>query len=145
MSEVTGYRCTNCGKMLPISNAQRGIVTCECCGSQYKIKDSYLEPMRIITSHLNYTTVEGRVVIPDYILREVGDRTSFMEMTLQNMAKNLSEKLVPLMRLETCYDPMEMAWNLYGSLRVAIPPVSPQDSLRSANLVESDAVDAIKF
>ena len=144
MSEVTGYRCSNCGKMLPISTASKGIVTCDCCGSQYKIKDSYLEPMRIITSHINFTTVEGRVVIPDYILRDVGDRTSFMEMTLQNMAKNLAEKLVPLMKLETNYDARRMEWNLYGSLQVGVPSVDPYSSLCYADIVKSDSVGAIR-
>ena len=144
MSEVTGYRCSNCGKMLPINTARNNIVTCECCGSQYRIKDSYLEPMRIITSHLNFTTVEGRVIIPDYILREVGDRPSFMEITLENMAKNLAEKLVPLMKLETNYDIRRMEWNLYGSLQVAVPSEDPHSSMCYAEMVNPNVVNAIR-
>ena len=143
MSKPVGYRCNNCGNMLPISRS--GVLKCQFCGSEYKVKEDYsVTPVIVRQQLFDYETLEGRTVIPDWLLRDANNKEKLFETTLSQMARNMSEKLLPLMQLSYNYDPEYMQYNLYGRIRVAIPRVDPNDILQEAFHVDASAVFARK-
>ena len=134
-----GYRCANCGNMLPASRT--GIIKCECCGSEYRIEDG-MEPLRIERIPFQAVTLGCEAIIPREILLE--NPNAAFEITLNRMARNLAEKLVPVMDLTVRVDPLRADYLLQARLRAAIPPVHPKDVLREAVKVDAEGVDAKK-
>ena len=135
-----GYRCANCGNMLSISEAKKGILRCNCCGSEYKAENDEIMPLKIERIPYRCHTIGGKVEIPREYLFE--NPESILELSLHEMARKMADKLVPLMSLEVGYDPMRMEHILYGSVKVAIPDVSPAEVLRTALSVNPGIVKA---
>lgn len=135
-----GYRCANCGNMLSISEAKKGILRCDCCGSEYKAENDVITPLRIESIPYKYHTIGSRVEIPREYLFKNPER--IFELSLHEMARNMADKLVPLMSLETSYDPMKMEHILYGKIKVAIPDTPPEEVLRTAVPVKPSIVNA---
>ena len=132
-----GYRCANCGNMLSISEANKGILRCDCCGSEYRINDE-ITPLMIESIPYKYRTIGSRVEIPREYLFENSER--IFELSLHEMARNMADKLVPLMSLEVSYDPMKMEHILYGNIKVAVPDTPPEKVLRNAVTVNPGIV-----
>lgn len=135
-----GYRCANCGNMLSISAAYKGILKCACCGSEYKAENDVITPLRIESIPYKYRTIGSKVEIPREYLFENPER--IFELSLHEMARSMADKLVPLMSLETSYDPMKMEHILYGNIKVAIPDTPPEKVLKNAVQVKSGIVKA---
>lgn len=135
-----GYRCANCGNMLSISAAKKGILRCDYCGSEYKAENDEITPLRIERIPYKYRTIGSRVEIPREYLFENPER--IFELSLHEMARNMADKLVPLMSLELSYDPMKMEHMLYGNLKVAVPDTPPEEVLRAAVQVRPGIVKA---
>jgi len=135
-----GYRCANCGNMLSISEAKEGILRCECCGSEYKAENDVITPLRIESIPCKCHTIGSRVEIPREYLFKNPER--ILELSLHEMARNMADKLVPLMSLEASCDPMKMEYILYGKIKVAIPDTPPEEVLRAAVTVNPGIVKA---
>lgn len=137
-----GYRCANCGNMLSISAANKGILRCDCCGSEYKAENDEITPLRIESIPYKCHTIGSRVEIPREYLFE--NPESIFELSLHKMARSMADKLVPLLSLEVSYDPMKMEHILYGKIEVAIPDTPPDEVLRNAIQVNAKTVNARK-
>ena len=135
-----GYRCANCGNMLSISATKKGILRCDCCGSEYKAENDEITPLRIERIPYKYHTIGSRVEIPREYLFKNPER--ILELSLHEMARNMADKLVPLMSLEVSYDLMKMEQILYGNIKVAIPDTPPEEVLRTAIPVNPKIVKA---
>ena len=140
----TGYRCANCGKMLPASRV--GIVKCECCGSEYRIEDNYtLRPLKVEQLPFNVQILRGQTEIPREFLQY--DPQGVFESSLHRMAEQMAEKLMPLMQLDLQYDPMRMHYIIGSQIRVAYPSTPPQatyEKLERAIRVDAHTVEAKK-
>ena len=136
MSNPKGYRCANCGNMLPIS--RDGIMTCPSCGSQYKEEDGMLAPVRVEHIPFESTTIAGRIVIDPYLF--YNNPEAAFEVSLKRMAQMMAEKIMPLVELETHYDIATLRHELYGRLRVAIPNRHPEEVIHEAIVESPDIV-----
>lgn len=117
MSEITGYRCPNCGNMVPISRGS--VLTCAYCGSQFeKERDSYY-----------HTTFEGDDIIigtriTGWEMDEIkkGDRgEEFLEYKLKEMAHKLAEALLPRIAIDVSEAPLTGDVLIRGKVRIGRP------------------------
>lgn len=138
MNTPKGYRCANCGNMLPISRS--GIMKCECCGSEYKVEDDQVIPFRVEHIQFRTETIGASYVIPEEMLKY--NPEAAFEVTLEKMAHGMAEKIAPLMDIRVGYDPMYFTYKLDAKLRVAIPSQPPSEVLQKAISVNADMVNA---
>ena len=96
-------------------------LTCESCGMQYRIKEEFgeLSLVRIVKSEVKFTTYCGCVAIPAYYV--IDDPKSAMEMSIMQMAEQLSIKIAPLIEVQQMFDPPRDQFRVYGRIRVADP------------------------
>lgn len=122
MDELTGYRCPNCGQMLPISRS--GIFTCEFCGSQYEKENSWLRPLTVQVCTARLQKLVAKEYIPDHVVKELDAancKGDYSEMVLKRMAHQLGESLIPFMKIRTYKDIKTMTTIIGAEVRVAEP------------------------
>lgn len=113
MSELKPYICTGCG-----GHIDRETLVCRSCGTAYRLDDDMI-PVRLVTSNLEFVTLGGMAILPKEYL--VCEPDKAMEYTLHEMAKNMAEKILPLIEFQTEYDIAHNEYKTYGRLRVAKP------------------------
>ena len=138
MSDLKGYRCPNCGQMLPISRS--GIYTCEYCGSQYKAEDEYgvLKIERLPFKSIQLT-LQKRIAL-EYLIDRPQEILAY---SLEEMAKEMAEKLLPYMEYDIAQDPQYMDCRMRGRIRIAIPERNPIEAIQAMSekvLVEEVAI-----
>lgn len=113
MSELKPLICTGCG-----GHIDRQTLTCKSCGTAYRLDDNFM-PVRIELKRGDVVTLCNEVHIPrEYV---IGNKDVAMEMTLKEMAKNMAEKILPLIEYETEYDMRRNMYVTHGRLRVVDP------------------------
>lgn len=123
--EPRGYRCPNCSAMLPISKTYRGICTCECCGSEYRIKNEYeIEPLKVEVCRVDLVPIAASQIIDDNVLYEAeqcGEKEKFIEYNLKSLSKQLAEQIIPFMEVYAEKDPRYMHTTIHSGIRIAKP------------------------
>lgn len=116
---LKGYRCGNCGAMLPLSRSRQGLVICTCCGSEYMIEGN--NPIPYTVHHIPYKTdtLGCKVYIPREEL--MYDKAFAVEHALQHMVTEISKGIVPFMDVDYIFDPDPMLYKLQGSVRICHP------------------------
>ena len=115
MSELKPYICKGCG-----GHIDRETLVCKSCGTAYRLDDDMI-PVKLVTSNLEFVTIGGMAVMPKEYL--VGDTDKAMEYTLREMARNMAEKILPLIEFQTDYDIAHNEYRTYGRIRVARPTI----------------------
>lgn len=133
-----GYRCANCGNMLPIS--WNGVMKCPSCGSQYKEEGGMLSLVRVEKIPFESTTIAGRVIIDPYLFYKKPEAA--FELSLKRMASNMAEQIMPLMEVETYYDHARAEYEIRGRIRVAVPSRRPEEVIQQAIVERPDIVCA---
>ena len=116
---LKGYRCGNCGAMLPLSRSRQGLVICTCCGSEYKIEGEEVCPF--VVHQIPYET--EHLACKVYIPREelMYDKAFAVEHALKHMATEIAKGIVPFMDMDYVFDPNPMLYKLQGSVRICHP------------------------
>lgn len=138
---VKGYRCPNCGKMLTLTDAKNNIMKCEACGSEYKIEEDH----KITPYYIHQVPYDTHVIacssyVPWEFVKEFPE--SAMNVTLQHMAKDMAEKILPYIEITSSLDPIDMRYRLDARLRVHIPSMSLEEQLKFAVPEYAKAVEA---
>ena len=119
MSELKGYRCSNCGQMLPISSGR--IFKCEYCGSEYEKENEDLKPLLVETCEAKLITFESKVRLNDHILADERCKEDYIKATLSTVAHQLAEQIVPYMEVKSYKDIRSMTTVIGGKIRIAEP------------------------
>lgn len=121
MSDLKGYRCPNCGQMLPISKSRGGIVTCEYCGSEYKVEGD--DPFNLRIERIPFRSVRFsmQASIPRECCYNGEDMKMAFHYTVEELANALAEKLLNIMEIEVCQDIPYGDFKVRSSMRVAVP------------------------
>lgn len=106
--------CECCGGRI-----DRATMVCQMCGTAYKL-DEYEQPIRIMEYSTRVETLNSRVAIPRYLVDHM-ETEDVMEMTLHKMARQMAEKIMPLIEFTHEYEPMTQEYVTYGRLKVANP------------------------
>ena len=106
-------QCESCGGKID------GItLACQSCGMQYMIDDDF--NLKVINSHLKWSTIEGMICVPAYLLNQMGEQ-AVSEITLKEMAQSMAPKLLPFMEFESMFEPRYCEIRTWGRIRVAEP------------------------
>lgn len=138
---VKGYRCPNCGKMLTLTDSTNNILKCEACGSEYKIEDDHkITPYYIHQIPYNTHELECCSYIPLEFVKE--NPEAAMNITLESMARDMAEKIIPFIQVNSYLDPYHMHYQLRARLRVHVPSMPLEEQLRLAVPEYAKAVEA---
>jgi len=114
--ELKPLICDKCGGQI-----DRVTLTCKMCGTQY-VLDENMKPVRLEVSECRLVTIGSCVAIPKYSLADHPEECT--EYTLRELASKMAEKILPLMELQSMYDPKYNEYVTYARLRVAEPKAS---------------------
>lgn len=118
MSEIKGYRCPNCGSMIPIPSNGR-IYKCKYCCSEYEKEYDYLKPLKIEVCEARLVNLMYTETIPDEYLVNADIKEKVIEHTLNNIAHELSKQIVPFMEIESYKDFEKMVTVVKGRVKIA--------------------------
>jgi hypothetical protein len=102
MSKLTALICNSCGGQI-----DRNTLTCTSCGTQYKYDDNG-RLITVIEYNRRVVYLNGSFAIPSYFVANNPEEA--MEISLHELAKIMAEKIMPLMELQTRYDPMNQQY-----------------------------------
>ena len=112
MSKLKPLVCSQCG-----GHIDRESLICNACGIAYKLDDNFL-PVRIELRKAEVRTISGEVHLPrEYLL----DSNEIAEISLQQMAEQMAERILPLIEYTTEYDIYTNSYRTFGRLRVVDP------------------------
>lgn len=112
MSNLKPLVCTQCGGRI-----DRESLVCNACGIAYRLDDNFL-PVRIELSKAKVRTISGEVHLPrEYLL----DSNEIAEISLQKMAEQMAERILPLIEYTTEFDMYTNSYVTHGRLRVVDP------------------------
>ena len=112
MSKLKPLVCSQCG-----GHIDRETLICNACGIAYRLDDNDM-PVRIELCKAGTVTLSGSVMLPrEYLL----DSNEIAEISLQKMAKQMAEKILPLIEYTTEFDIYTNSYVTYGRLRVIDP------------------------
>ena len=113
---IKKLECLTCGGRI-----DGATLTCLSCGVMYMLDNDF--KLKVIQSNLKWSTVYGCIATPCYILDTLGpEQTS--EITLSELAKSMSPKLLSFAEFQTHFNPKEMTYNTVSRIRVAEPVVN---------------------
>ena len=124
MSKLELLQCKTCG-----GHIDRDTLTCQSCGAMYRLSEDCI-PVKLEVSQLKFKTICSQTITPAYYVNQYGE--DIMKHTLEDMAHQMAEKLLPLIEFQTEYEPRTMEYITYGRLRVADPHVSSEKSVYDA-------------
>lgn len=120
MSKLTGYKCANCGQMLPIPKGN--IFKCEYCGSEYE-RDDYtdvLKPLYVQVLHADVATLKSNYILDRYTMQHTDRAQDALEHAIENCANKMAEQLVPYIEWHTYTRPEDFVV-VEGRLKVVRP------------------------
>ena len=138
MGELKAYRCPNCGNMLKVSSQNKGIYTCECCGTEYErefdgsmglILRPYVIKPQVETLGFSHT-ISGEyleTMSPD-------SQLDLVEHSIKVTARNIAEQLLPYIEITTERDLLTMGLVIRGRLQVVKPNSGLYDYLRDSDI-----------
>ena len=102
-NDIKGYRCPNCGSMIPISSGR--VLKCECCGSEFEKEHKDIQ--RIYTTNIDGEDVLIGTRIYGYEMECFkADPEGFLEYKLNDMAHKLAESILPHISIDVSEDLM---------------------------------------
>lgn len=113
MSKLEFLQCKACG-----GHIDRDTLTCNHCGAMYRLNEEF-QPMRIEVSQMKIDTLHSKTVVPSYYVAKYGEEV--MKHTLNEMAHNMAQKILPLIEFQTEFDVAHNEYVTYGRLRVVNP------------------------
>ena len=119
--KLTKLQCDQCGGKID------GVtLTCQSCGMGFKLQESPdgFTLGRVEVYHGKFHLVQGHVCVPAYALKEPEDFEMAAEWTLNDMAKNMAQHLLPFMEFQSEFRPETMTIDTYAQMRVAEPGVT---------------------
>lgn len=119
MADLKGYRCPNCGNMIPISRSN--IYKCEYCGSEYEKEDDWLKPLRVEVCEAHLVNLDFKTKLNDVYLKDEQIKEKYIQHTVDGIAHELAKQIVPFMEIRTYKDMREMTTVIAGRVRVAEP------------------------
>lgn len=107
--------CESCGAPLNPNSLK-----CEYCGTHYK--RDYREGVThyIQTCPAKVEVLASQISIPDMAIRHL-DAEQAAEYATKELARGLAEALMPYMKIETHYEPIQMRQVIRGTVRVVEP------------------------
>ena len=115
MSKLELLQCKTCG-----GHIDRDTLTCNHCGAMYRLDENFT-PLRVEVSQMRLETISAKTMTPAYYVAEHGE--DVMKYTLQEMAHNMAERILPLIEFQTEFDIKHNMYVTYGRLRVANPHI----------------------
>ncbi len=118
MNDIKGYRCPNCGSMIPLKGGK--ILKCEACGTEFEREDNDIRPVYV-------TTIQGEdVVIGTRIYGHemeafTHDPDGFLEYKLKGMAHELAQAILPYIELDVSHDIQTCGLAIRGKVRIGQP------------------------
>lgn len=121
MTKLQKLQCDNCGGKI-----DGATLTCQSCGMQFRLQDGPdgFSIGRVEVYHGKFHLVQGHVCVPAYILKEPEDYEEAAEMTLNDMARNMAQHLLPFMEFQSEFNPASMTIDTYAQMRVAEPGIT---------------------
>ena len=113
MSKLTALICKGCGGQI-----DRDTLTCASCGTQYKYDDDG-RLVTVIQYDRRVVYLHGSFAIPSYFVAHNPEEA--MEISLHELAKTMAEKIMPLMELQTRYEPMTQQYITEARVGIADP------------------------
>lgn len=113
MSKLHALICTGCGGQI-----DRDTLTCKSCGTQYK----YDQDGKLITVEQfdrKFVYINGSIAVPAFVVNK--DPELAMEMTLNQIAQELTKKILPLIEYTTEFSPKDMLYYTHARVGVAEP------------------------
>lgn len=118
MSDYKGYRCPNCGSMIPATS--RRIIKCGSCGSEYEREDEYLKPLIIEVSEVKLVNLEYRERLRDEYLINDNMKELYIKHTLDGIAHQLAKDIIPYMEVKSYKDLQTMETIINGRIKIGI-------------------------
>lgn len=106
-------QCQCCGGII-----DRQTLTCNSCGMQFRVTNEG-HIVLVETAPARLSTLTGEVVLPGEMVTT--DTEMAMKIGLSELAKYLTEQIMPLVEFQQDYDPCRMEYTLHGRIRVAEP------------------------
>lgn len=118
MGELVGYRCPNCGAMLKRSRGN--IYKCDFCDSEYEKEGEEYKPIIVPIVKANTIKLQSCIRVDEEAMRH--DPKMFMEYTLKEMAHDMAEKMMPLLKMRVERDIRYCSYNVIGMIEVVDRP-----------------------
>lgn len=118
MSEYKGYRCPNCGQMIPLS--QNRIIKCEYCGSEYEKEQDTIKPLRIEVCNAEIITLGYKQRLREEYLVNENIKEKYIEHTIDGIAHHLAKEIVPYTEVKSYRDLATMETIISGKVRIAL-------------------------
>ena len=137
MAKLQKLQCDNCGGKIDGSTLE-----CQSCGMQFRLEDgpSGFALGRVEVYQGKFHLIQGHVSVPAYTLKEPADFERAAEWTLNDMARNMAQQLLPFMEFQSMFRPDHCAIETYAQMRVAEPGVS-KDNYRIMHNVAQDWIN----
>ena len=117
-NDIKGYRCPNCGSMIPISSGR--VLKCECCGSEFEKEHKDIQ--RIYTTNIDGEDVLIGTRIYGYEMEYFkADPEGFLEYKLNDMAHKLAESILPHISIDVSEDLRTGGLAIRAKVRVGQP------------------------
>lgn len=127
--DIRGYRCPNCGAMIPISRGR--VLKCECCGAEFERTRSDLIPYQVVTFEGEDIVIGTRISQweMDETFRDEVHAEDFLEYKLNEMARKLATSIIPYIEMDVSEDLPRGGMLIRGKLRVG-KPIRPLGTAR---------------
>ena len=111
--DIKLLKCKCCG-----GHIDKATLVCNMCGATY-ILDDDMKPIRVVYNN-DVVTLSSTTIVPREAFY-VCDGKDVSEITLEEMAKDLARKILPLIEFTYGYEPVRQEYVTYGKLKVANP------------------------
>lgn len=117
-------QCDQCGGRIDGST-----LICESCGMQFRLQDgpNGFTLGRVEVYHGKFHLIQGHVCVPVYTLKDTEDYERAAEWTLNDMARNMAQHLLPFMEFQSEFRPQTMTIDTYAQMRVAEPGLQKEN------------------
>lgn len=112
-NKLTALICTCCGGQI-----DRGLLICRNCGTQFKY-DSNNRLITVEQFNRKIIYINGAVMVPAFYVNE--DPEAAMRLTLDEIAREMAKKILPLIEFQTRFNPHEQTFITSAKIGVAEP------------------------
>lgn len=120
MSKVKGWRCPNCGQMLPVGGR---IMKCQFCGTEFEKSDDYEQfgIGKVLWLPMGTSEICRYVKIPAYYFRDEKDQKGAVMYGFQKMCEEFADELMKYVEFEVTQDHMHDHILMRGRVKVVRP------------------------
>ena len=113
MGKLTQLICKGCGGQI-----DRDTMTCTSCGTQYKYDDDG-RLITVVEYSKKVLYINGEIGIPAFYIKD--NLEGAMEMSLNELAKEIAKKIIPLTEIQMRFSPETQMYFMHARLGVAEP------------------------